>query len=75
MARRTILTGQNIGVRRRPRNKLGFALQLCVLRYPVGLFQPSAASGSFRDALRAFVSVTTVSPTRPGSRDDGPSDG
>ena len=25
---------QNIGVRRRPRNKLGFALQLCVLRHP-----------------------------------------
>ena len=25
---------QNIGARRRPRNKLGFALQLCVLRYP-----------------------------------------
>ena len=25
---------QNIGAPRRPRNKLGFALQLCVLRYP-----------------------------------------
>ena len=26
---------QNIRARRRPRNKLGFALQLCVLRHPV----------------------------------------
>ena len=25
---------QHIGARRRPRNKLGFALQLCALRYP-----------------------------------------
>ena len=31
---------QNIGVRRRPRNKLGFALQLCVLRYPGRLLAP-----------------------------------
>ena len=27
---------QNIGAKRRPRNKLGFAAQLCVLRYPGG---------------------------------------
>ena len=38
---------QNIGARRRPRNKLGFALQLCVLRYPgrllaLGEFVPPA---------------------------------
>ncbi len=31
---------QNIEVRRRPRNKLGFALQLCVLRYPGRLLAP-----------------------------------
>ena len=31
---------QNIGVRRRPHNKLGFALQLCVLRYPGRLLAP-----------------------------------
>ena len=31
---------QNIGLRRRPRNKLGFALQLCVLRYPGRLLAP-----------------------------------
>ena len=31
---------QNIGVRRRPRNKLGFALQLCVLRHPGRLLTP-----------------------------------
>ena len=31
---------QNIGARRRPRNKLGFALQLCVLRYPGRLLAP-----------------------------------
>ena len=30
----------NIGFRRRPRNKLGFALQLCVLRYPGRLMAP-----------------------------------
>ena len=32
---------QNIGARRRPRNKLGFALQLCVLRYPGRLLVPA----------------------------------
>ena len=32
---------QNIGARRRPRNKLGFALQLCVLRYPGRLLAPA----------------------------------
>ena len=31
---------QNIGARRRPRNKLGFALQLCVLRHPGRLLAP-----------------------------------
>ena len=31
---------QNIGGRRRPRNKLGYALQLCVLRYPGRLLAP-----------------------------------
>ena len=31
---------QNIGARRRPRNKLGFALQLCVLRHPGRLLTP-----------------------------------
>ena len=31
---------QNIAARRRPRNKLGFALQLCVLRYPGRLLAP-----------------------------------
>ena len=31
---------QNIGARRRPSNKLGFALQLCVLRYPGRLLAP-----------------------------------
>ena len=31
---------QNIGARRRPRNKLGFALQLCVLRYRGRLLAP-----------------------------------
>ena len=31
---------QNIGARRRPRNKLGFALQLCALRYPGRLLTP-----------------------------------
>ena len=31
---------QNIGARRRPRNKLGFALQLCVLRHPGRLLVP-----------------------------------
>ena len=31
---------QHIGARRRPRNKLGFALQLCVLRYPGRLLTP-----------------------------------
>ena len=30
----------NIGARRRPRNKLGFALQLCALRYPGRLLAP-----------------------------------
>ena len=30
----------NIGARRRPRNKLGFALQLCVLRHPGRLLAP-----------------------------------
>lgn len=30
----------NIKYRRRPQNKLGFALQLCVLRYPGRLLQP-----------------------------------
>ena len=30
----------NVGLRRRPRNKLGFALQLCVLRYPGRLLAP-----------------------------------
>ena len=34
---------QNIWARRRPRNKLGFALPLCVLRYPGRLL----ASGEF----------------------------
>ena len=32
---------QNIGAKRRPRNKLGFALQLCVLRYPGRLLVPA----------------------------------
>ena len=31
---------QHIGARRRSRNKLGFALQLCVLRYPGRLLTP-----------------------------------
>ena len=31
---------QNIGARRRPHNKLGFALQLCVLRHPGRLLAP-----------------------------------
>ena len=31
---------QHIEARRRPRNKLGFALQLCVLRYPGRLLAP-----------------------------------
>ena len=31
---------QNIRARRRPRNKLGFALQLCVLRHPGRLLAP-----------------------------------
>ena len=31
---------ENIEVRRRSRNKLGFALQLCVLRYPGRLLAP-----------------------------------
>ena len=31
---------QHIEARRRPRNKLGFALQLCVLRYPGRLLVP-----------------------------------
>ena len=31
---------QNIGARRRPRNKLGFVLQLCVLRHPGRLLAP-----------------------------------
>ena len=31
---------QNIAARRRPRNKLGFALQLCVLRHPGRLLVP-----------------------------------
>ena len=31
---------ENIAARRRPRNKLGFALQLCVLRYPGRLLAP-----------------------------------
>ena len=31
---------QNIGARRRPRNKLGFAPQLCVLRHPGRLLPP-----------------------------------
>ena len=31
---------QNIEARRRPRNKLGFALQLCVLRHPGRLLAP-----------------------------------
>ena len=31
---------QNIGARRQPRNKLGFALQLCVLRHPGRLLAP-----------------------------------
>ena len=31
---------ENINARRRPRNKLGFALQLCVLRYPGRLLAP-----------------------------------
>ena len=34
---------QNIGARRRPSNKLGFALQLCVLRYPGRLLAPGGA--------------------------------
>ena len=32
---------QNIGAKRRPRNKLGFALQLCVLRHPGRLLVPA----------------------------------
>ena len=39
---------QNIGARRRPSNKLGFALQLCVLRYPGRLLAP----GEYRFRLR-----------------------
>ena len=36
-------TLQNIGARLRHRNKLGFAMQMCVLRYPARLL----ASGDF----------------------------
>ena len=50
---------QNIGARRRPSNKLGFALQLCVLRYP----GPPAGSGRVRSAGRRGFHRT---PARPG---------
>ena len=48
---------QNIAARRRPRNKLGFALQLCVLRYPgrllaPGKFVPPAVVGFHRPSAR-----------------------
>ena len=33
---------QNIGARRRPRNKRGFALQLCVLRHPAACWLPAS---------------------------------
>ena len=56
---------QNIGAKRRPRNKLGFALQLCVLRYPGRLLVPgdrvrSAADG--RGFPRPGTSILLTAP-------------
>ncbi len=51
---------QNIGARRRPGNKLGFALQLCVLRQPGRLLTP----GRVRAAGRRGFHRTPAQPGR-----------
>ena len=65
---------QNIGARRRPRNKLGFALQLCVLRYLGRLLAPSefvppavVDSSDASSTWPGTSSPTTRSGPRPGT--------
>ena len=66
---------QNIGARRRPRNKLGFALQLCVLRHPgrllaPGEFVPPASSSPARSSWRPMKSTTAGYAVRSETRHD-----
>ena len=54
---------RTIGSRRRPRNKLGFALQMCVLRYQGGLlgsdvFVPPDVSRISSDARATWTRTT-----------------
>ena len=51
---------QHIEARRRPRNKLGFALQLCVLRYPGRLLAP----GEFIPPARVVGGLPAFGPWR-----------
>ena len=56
---------ENINARRRPRNKLGFVLQLCVLRFPGYLLAPGELVRSTAAPLsRPYETFQYVSPRR-----------